>query len=397
MAPMPAIDAPGSERFYGLDLLRTMAILLVITWHIPRSLLPFHWKPSTWAGVDLFFVLSGYLISSQLLRPYTFGGQPSFAKFYVRRALRVLPAYLFVLLLYFAMPQFREQPAISSAWRFLAFTQNFGLDISSRGAFSHAWSLCVEEHFYLALPVIVYWLMKRPNFRWACTLAAAIVFCGLIVRGVLWMHYIKPLTSANDERLMIAYLEKIYYPTYSRLDGLLIGVVIAAVKLFRPIWWKQLTARGNTLLAAAIAILGCAFYICQDEMASFAAAVVGFPLFALGFGLLVMSSLSSGSLLAKYRFRGVSAGATLAYSVYLTHKEIMHLDQQYLSRFVAGSSPWWLAIYGLSILAAGCILYFLVERPFLKLRDRLVNKTAVTQPAPSFAPTQAAQSTLRNL
>lgn len=390
MVPL-AIDAQGSERFYGLDLLRTMAILLVITWHIPRSQVPFHWKPATWAGVDLFFVLSGYLICSQLLRPYTSGAQPSFTNFYLRRALRVLPAYFFVLLLYFALPQFREQPAISPAWKFLTFTQNFGLDFFSRGAFSHAWSLCVEEHFYLGLPVIVYWLMKRPSFRWACTLAAAIVISGLIVRGVLWMYYIKPLTTVHDGQLMIVYLEKIYYPTYSRLDALLVGVVIAAVKSFRPIWWKQLTARGNTLLAGAIAILGCAFYICQDEMASFAAAVIGFPLFALGFGLLVMSSLSSGSLLAKYRVWGMSAGATLAYSVYLTHKEIMYLDQQYLGRFVSESSPWWLAIYGLSILAAGCILYLLVERPFLKLRDRMVNRTAVTQPAPSFASTQAAQ------
>src|SRR5437879_3378262 len=103
-----AIDGTGSERFYGLDLLRTAAILLVIMWHLPRSIYPFHWKPATWAGVDLFFVLSGYLIGSQLLRPYTLNSQPSFTNFYVRRAIRVLPAYLVVVVVYFLVPLFRE-------------------------------------------------------------------------------------------------------------------------------------------------------------------------------------------------------------------------------------------------------------------------------------------------
>ena len=123
--------------------------------------------------------------------------------------LRVLPAYLAVLFLYFLIPQFREQPGISPLWRFLTFTQNFGLDFDARGAFSHAWSLCVEEHFYLALPFIVYWLMRKPSFKKTSAFAISVVLFGMVLRGVLWIHYVKPVSNSDDEILPILYLEKI--------------------------------------------------------------------------------------------------------------------------------------------------------------------------------------------
>jgi peptidoglycan/LPS O-acetylase OafA/YrhL len=65
----------------------------------------------------------------------------------MRRAFRVLPAYLTVLLFYFAIPGFREAPGLSPAWQFLTFTENFRIDYLHDQAFSHVWSLCVEEHF----------------------------------------------------------------------------------------------------------------------------------------------------------------------------------------------------------------------------------------------------------
>src|SRR5579862_7992291 len=138
--------------------MRAIAILWVMLWHM-------HWllHPSLltglgrygWMGVDIFFVLSGYLIGSQLLRPYTRGSQPSIGGFYLRRAFRVLPAYLTVLLLYFTVPGFREAPGLSPAWQFLTFTENFRINYATDQAFSHVWSLCVEEHFYLILPLLV--------------------------------------------------------------------------------------------------------------------------------------------------------------------------------------------------------------------------------------------------
>jgi peptidoglycan/LPS O-acetylase OafA/YrhL len=75
-----------------------------------------------WMGVDLFFVLSGFLIGSQLLRPFAAGRQLDVTGFYLRRAYRILPAYLAVLLLYFAVPEWRERPGLAAPWKFVTFT-----------------------------------------------------------------------------------------------------------------------------------------------------------------------------------------------------------------------------------------------------------------------------------
>jgi peptidoglycan/LPS O-acetylase OafA/YrhL len=109
-------------------------------------------------------------------------------------------------------------------------------------------------------------------------------------------------------------------------------------------------------------------------MQSFSTAVFGFPLLALGFGVLVLSCLSPGSFLANHRFPGASNGATLAYSTYLTHKEVMHLDRLYFGSYVQMDGPAGLAIYAVTFLGAACVLYFGVERPFLKLRDRILTR-----------------------
>src|ERR1700683_1945665 len=116
------------ERLPGLDLLRAAAISLVVLWHFPIAVFPFYWRPATWTGVDLFFVLSGYLIGTQFLRPYSVDQEPSFRDFFIRRMLRVMPAYFAVLAIYFLVPGFRERPDLSPLWRFLTFTLNFGLD-----------------------------------------------------------------------------------------------------------------------------------------------------------------------------------------------------------------------------------------------------------------------------
>ncbi|MCX6124372.1 MAG: acyltransferase [Proteobacteria bacterium] len=146
-----------SERhFPGLDTLLACAILLVIGRHAWEILkwpsLKVFFGHHGWVGVDLFFVLSGFLIGSQLLQSVKRDGRVNFPRFYFKRSLRILPAYFAVLLLYFVWPDFRETPSLEPAWRFILFVMNFGVKAE---AFSHAWSLCVEEHFYLAFPLIV--------------------------------------------------------------------------------------------------------------------------------------------------------------------------------------------------------------------------------------------------
>ena len=132
-----------------------------------RGFLPDALQPTArfgWAGVDLFFVLSGYLIGAQLLRPLREGRPLGVAGFYRRRAYRILPAYLVVLGLYVVWPLWHEATGMSPLWEFLTFTENLFVDYSRNYAFSHVWSLCVEEHFYLLLPWLVLLLARRPSW-----------------------------------------------------------------------------------------------------------------------------------------------------------------------------------------------------------------------------------------
>ena len=120
-----------------------------------------------WAGVDMFFVLSGFLIGTQILRPLQRGEGLSIRGFYLRRAWRILPAFAVVLALYVAFPALREAPGLQPWWQFATFTMNFLIDYSRNQAFSHAWSLGVEAHFYLIFPLLAIGLARRlsaPKF-----------------------------------------------------------------------------------------------------------------------------------------------------------------------------------------------------------------------------------------
>ena len=177
-------------RLPGLDLLRAVAISWVMAYLassfnlISRD----HWIAKFgWMGVDLFFVLSGFLIAGQLLRPWALGHQPNYSRFFVRRLLRTLPAYLAVVALYFLFPILRERPVIQPLRQFLMFTQNFGYVPDPPKAFSHAWSLCVEEQFYLLFPIIVAILAVRPRPTRVVGVFIAVLIVGIVIRGYLWL------------------------------------------------------------------------------------------------------------------------------------------------------------------------------------------------------------------
>ncbi|MBW8892927.1 MAG: acyltransferase, partial [Burkholderiales bacterium] len=152
-------------RLPGLDLLRSIAIVWVMLFHsfLVGGLGPgFAWLSRFgWAGVDIFFVLSGFLIGSQLLRTMQRGEPLDLRAFYWRRAWRILPAFAVVLAVYVAFPALREEPGLQAWWQFATFTLNLLIDYGRNQAFSHTWSLCVEEHFYLVFPLLAWWLTRR--------------------------------------------------------------------------------------------------------------------------------------------------------------------------------------------------------------------------------------------
>ena len=128
------------KRHPGLDLLRAIAITWVLLFHAMTERLGTPLEPVGrvgWMGVDLFFVLSGYLIGVQLFKAITERRPALLRTFYLRRAMRILPAYLVVLAFYVWIPGLRESRGLQPAWQFLTFTENFLIDYHSNQAFSH--------------------------------------------------------------------------------------------------------------------------------------------------------------------------------------------------------------------------------------------------------------------
>lgn len=372
------------SRLHGLDTLRALAIVSVMIFHLqaflPAALAPV--EDIGWMGVDLFFVLSGFLIGSQLLKPFAAGKPLDVAGFYLRRAYRILPAYLAVLLLYYLLPVWREQPGLPSAWKFLTFTANLVMNYPAELAFSHAWSLCIEEHFYLLLPCLILWQMRRPALWKAVTLIASVVLFGMLVRSWELFHVVRA-PGLTDDQVWALFMKRIYYPTYSRLDGLVAGAALAAIKTLRPAWWAKVSHRGNTLFAAGVLLSAAAVWSFHAEYPSAdhpAGVVFGFPLLSLGFGLLVAAAASRNGLL-RARVPGAKTAATLAFSLYLTHKQIAHLDR-ILFPWLQQHTGWLAAeVYAATCLACAALLYLCVERPFLLLRDRHMGWVASSDPS----------------
>ena len=369
-----ALITPFSEnkKLAGLDHLRALAIVLVLLYHYRLFGHP-EWLDGFgkfgWTGVDLFFVLSGYLISSQLFAKMAEGSKASFKDFFIRRFFRIIPAYLTVVTIYFLVPAFREREALSPLWRFLTFTQNFGLDLAKHGAFSHAWSLCIEEQFYLLLPLVLIALVSFRAQKSGVFLLLGLFAFGFAARIYCWEHFVSPLVASGNYGLV--WYEWVYYPTWGRLDGLLIGISIAALFQFRPKTAASIARYGNLLVLVSIVVLAGAYFLCADEQ-SFMASVFGFPVVAVGYGLLVLAAISPRCFLYKMRSRITTNIATLSFTMYLVHKGVIHVTQvQLVKAGIADDGNVMFLLCIISSLATALLLNIIIEQPFLRLRKRI--------------------------
>lgn len=360
----------NADRLPGLDLLRCIAIIWVMLFHsfLVGGLGPeWSWLSSTgWMGVDLFFVLSGFLIGTQVLAPLSRGEKLSYSDFYLRRAFRILPAYWAVLLLYCAWPAFRESPGMEPPWKFLTFIMNVSIDYNNHMAFSHAWSLCIEEHFYWLFPLLAAVLLRRPAVWKFGALCAVVVLGGIVLRALLWTHA-ADTAAANPNRNW--FVEDIYYPTWNRLDGLLCGVALAVWKTMRPETWATARRHSNLLLLAGVAALALALLLFQRRT-GFIANTVGWPVLSLAFGLLVFAAAGRDSLIGRWQVPVMGWIAAISYSLYLVHKGTYHLVKQYWGAELAGRGFLALLVYGGVAIMAGAALHYVIERPFLRLRRR---------------------------
>lgn len=365
----------NTNRLHGLDHLRAIAIILVMIFHygrgIPDWLEPI--KRIGWTGVDLFFVLSGYLIGFQLLKEFKGNSKINLKRFYMKRLFRIVPAYLAVLILYYSLGSLKEGSGLPPLWKFLTFTQNYGLDSQTQKSFSHAWSLCVEEQFYLLMPISIVLVFQTRLQKLAPYLMLALIGVGILLRIYNWNEFVQPFIESGSRRLMVqGLLEKVYYPSHNRMDGLIVGVLIASIFNFKPGWKAFLSKYGNSCLLLGLVLFLFAYQVCESIL-SFKAMVYGLPLISLAYGFIVIGAISPTSILYKLKSRFTFVIATLSYAIYLSHKQVYHFVKIWVTDIDNGfvqQNVFWICL--ILAVIGGLILHLFVEKPFLRLRDRIL-------------------------
>jgi len=300
-----------------LDGLRGVAILLVLFHHTGMDAqFALSWRPSThgWVGVDLFFVLSGFLITGILLD--TKGSSTYFTSFYLRRGLRIWPLYYIVLFLALVVVPFFSEGVRSlitgtPRWPYWLYLQNFVIHGYGKEGLGPTWSLCIEEQFYLVWPLAIFFLTR---FRVKALLLLVLCVSPLI------RHFI--FTSTGDWQI-------VYRNTFSHLDALAAGALVA-ILLREPGRNEHTTALWMLRLAALAALVGLPILIMNDRDSTFV-----FTFLALGFGGLLGATvlLPEGSAWNRFlTIRFLRYCGKISYGLYLTNLFTYHMAQWIMRR-----------------------------------------------------------------
>ena len=275
-----------------------------------------------------------------------------------------MPAYFVVLAVYFLLPLWREYSEMSQPlWKFLLSVQNIALHGGT--AFSHAWSLAVEDQFYLALPFLLLFLYRRPR-------AVIIIPCLIIFGGILLRTFLAYENLGDKGVSFRGFQAWIYYPTWTRLDPLVYGVALAAIEKFRPTWWQRITNYAPWLWLPALGLIAYALYLGETENLTIVACVCQFPLIAVGMAALLVCAVSPRLPLCRVAIPGAAFIASIAYSAYLIQKLIINGVEQFCANHNIDLTCA-LALLGveLCVYVVATILFLTVERPFLQLRHHI--------------------------
>ena len=326
----PAIDG---RRVAALDGLRGLAILLIVFYHyfhvdaqFPARTLAAYLSSATllfWSGVDLFFVLSGFLIGGILLDARE--SPMYFRTFYTRRAYRILPLYAVVIALYWlTFPLYPAQPLQAPAFTYLTLTQNIWVALGGT-LFSPwlraTWSLAVEEQFYLAVPLVI----RKVSVRRLPAIVISVICAAPILRFFLW---------GTGERGWLAS----YMLTPTRADALLFGV--GAALLVRNERGRTWLRQWRSLLYSALGVLAALMLVFTLEgwsIDSVQVSTIGYSAVALWYVivLLLVVTHTDGILARVFRMAWLTAVGTLAYALYLFHEPVKYA----LSMTLIGGTP----------------------------------------------------------
>lgn len=348
-------------RLPQLDVLRFLAIFLVIGNHLtvcPPNVSPVFngitgiWNRGGWIGVDLFFVLSGFLVSGLLFREYQSTESIDFKKFLIRRGFKIYPSFWVLILVTIFTAKFWTRDFSSKAiLGELLFIQNY-----YENYWQHTWSLAVEEHFYFFLCLLFFVLLhaRKSIFKLLPLLFISISIVCLIMR---WM------TAEYGAYNYWYIIEK----THLRIDSLFFGVLISYFWHFKNLSESSFLLKRKLFLGlVGILFLIPAFIF--EVTSTFWLGVLGTTFLYLGSGLLLIVFLKldfSNSAILKF----LAILGTYSYSIYLWNMPIQYWFERI---FRTDDSNWWLyaSTYFMATFLVGIVMSKLIEYPVLKIRDK---------------------------
>lgn len=346
-----------SRRVVQLDFIRGIAILLVIGYHaitVPTKVLAFRilefpFKKFGWSGVDLFFVLSGYLVGGLLIGEYASLGSICVGRFIKRRGFKIWPAYYFYLLFQVVTRHF---PYSTFLVQNLLHLQNYlGTSIS------HTWSLAVEEHFYLALPLLLVFLTKSKLLRsQIMTILIGICVATFIIRS--WMVLFLGST-------------RVWEYTHTRIDSLMFGVILSYLFHCRREAFDRLVKRRILLFSAGVSGL---IFVSVVSDTSILMHTIGYTINYLAYGAWLLLALNAtGRWTASVPYRLIAWIGFYSYSIYLWHVSV-RVPLFRLSSYLPGylQLPVLLFMEFVCAVGLGVVMARLIEWPFLRLRERLI-------------------------
>jgi peptidoglycan/LPS O-acetylase OafA/YrhL len=340
MQEAPAQTPSHGNRIPEVDGLRALAVAFVIVSHaFPKA------APNGGTGVDIFFVISGFVITRSLLFDARENGAISLYSFYLRRIFRILPALWVMAIATAIVAAFLKQPEWGEALATLSSTMNwvraFQL-LPGGGALGHAWSLSIEEQFYLVWPVTLIFLLRAPpGLRWA-------LLCLGLPAITLWRFVL--IAHGAD-------IDRIYNGLDTHADGLLLGCIMA-------LWAKPPPRLLAQLWFVPLAILLVSVFL-ETPPGAF---VIGtrYLWLALLSGWLIWAAAGPETFLHPIlRSPPAQWGGTRSYSLYLWHYPIVY--------FLIPSGLGTAAKAGIEIggaLVAAELSYRLIELPALRARPR---------------------------
>jgi peptidoglycan/LPS O-acetylase OafA/YrhL len=294
-----------------------------------------------WVGVDLFFVLSGFLVSSLLFREFQMTGDLQPGRFLIRRGFKIYPQFYFMIgvtAVWSSRPHVELGRVLAEVFFFQDYYQ---------GLWGSTWSIAIEEHFYLLLALGLIWMARRGGFQQLPKWIGIVCVSTLALRIVTWMW--RPDGSFSTH----------VTPTHLRIDSLLVGVLIGYLEANCAESVRAFMARfGAWIPFVSVGLLSP---VSSMTLADPFIYTIGFSMSAWAFGLLLLSAL--------HLKRSPKAGAMawlgrISYAFYLWHGAVLLAFER------AGIGPWKtmpLAL-GVTVLIAWATTK-LIEQPFLRLRD----------------------------